>query len=183
MQSSRWDGTVTFSLSPPPPSLSLSLHLLLLALTLPPYPLHPLHVTFLHQLSISPLPSPFLPSLKPSDLSFIAHARSPIFPLPFELSPTFEPRRYWSCLILRLSSFTASCAASHQVPSPFLPAAKLARRRVTGVVTKLKAYPHKSFVLLGCPGRGNISTWHVCPLFDWLVCTEARTGGNKGKYK
>lgn len=64
-------------------SLSLSLYLLLLALTLPPYPLHPLHVTFLHQLSISPLPSPFLPSLKPSDLSFIAHARSPIVPSPF----------------------------------------------------------------------------------------------------
>lgn len=175
-------------LSIPSHSLSLFLFLSTFYFSLSPCLLilfTPFMSPFSNQLSISPLPPPFLlPSLKPSDLSFIAHARSPIFPLPFELSPTLEPRRYWSCLILRLSSFTA-CTASHQVPSPFLPAAKLARSRVTGVVTKLKPYPHKSFVLLGCSGRGNISTWHVCPGTSTGSCAprSAHRREYKGKYK
>lgn len=136
-------------LSVPFLSLSLSPYLLPLALTLPPYPLHPLHVTFLHQLSISPFPPPFLPSLKPSDLFFIAHARSPIFPLPFELSPTLKPRRYWpshpSTFLLLLH---------HSLPSSSLALPPCRETRAwsespRGVVTKLKPYPHKSFVLLG----------------------------------
>lgn len=149
MQSSRWDGTVTSSLSPSTLSLSFSLpftsrsHPASLSSSPPSCHLSP---PTLYQ----PSPTPVPPEFKTVRSLFYRTRSFTDLPSPFR---TFANPQASEVLAVSHPS-TFLLLLHHSLPSSSLALPPCRETRAwsespRGVVTKLKPYPHKSFVLLG----------------------------------